>query len=269
LDPSQQMRWVVAQALGDGRRLWAPFDSVSIDFTRSTDDRLDRSSNGMGARFDRDGARTKALLELVERDAVWAWLATPLSKRSLRQLDEATVPYGWFEDLCDKCNDCGLYLSIYRLPALIRLPVFFCELYEPRAGAVLRRRSGGVGCALQVEQALLAAVVEAAQSRLTSISGVRDDLPATDPGGGVGLGWALPPSADDRLRSWDESVAMFTDKPLAGVEGVADLLARRGYPDLAFVDLSRPGRPACVVKAFAPGLGALSRSRRPPAASIN
>jgi ribosomal protein S12 methylthiotransferase accessory factor len=270
LDPAQQVNWVAALSPGGDRRLWVPFDGVSLDFTRSGDMRLDRSSNGLGARFDAEGASLKALLELVERDAVGAWWrAAPFEYRSVAQVEAASVSYDWFQDVLARARARGVFLSIYHLPSVIPLPVFRCEIFEPGAGYAPRRRSGGAGCGFSAGDALLAAVLEAAQSRLTSISGVRDDLPAPTPDFRPNCGSALPPSTHDRLARWEEIIGSAPTAPAASVVGLTESLAAAGYPDIGLVDLSRHGHDVRVVKAIVPGLGTWSRARRAAAVRVN
>ena len=160
-------------------------------------------------------------------------------------------------------------MSIYHLPAVVALDVFACEIFEPGAGAAVRRRCVGVGCGFSPENALLAGVLEAAQSRLTAISGVRDDLPPPSTDRDDIFGLAFPPSVTSRLKRWDEIGANRLTPLDATVASLAQALAAVGYPDIGFVDLSRPGHEACVVKAVVPGLGAYGRARRAPRCRLN
>ena len=269
LDPSEPINWVGAHRLTNGRILWTPYDSVSLDYTRMGDIRLDRTSNGVGARFDHEGACLKALTELVERDADQAWRGSPAPTRSRALVEAASIRLDWFEDVHSRARAAGLLISIYHLPAVIALDVFACEIFEPGAGAAVRRRCVGVGCGFSPENALLAGVLEAAQSRLTAISGVRDDLPAPSTDQDDLFGLAFPPSVTSRLKRWDEITANRPVSLETSVENLAEALAKAGYPDLGFVDLSRPGRRACVVKAVVPGLGAYGRARRGPRRRLN
>ena len=264
LDPAEPLSWVAARAPDGERKLWVPFDVVSLDFSRTGDRRLDRSSDGLGARFDYDGAALKALLEVIERDAERAWHATSVLRRSSDRVEVASIACDWFEDLNARARGHGLVMSVYHVAAVIPLAVLVCEIFEPAAGAVPRRRAAGMGCGFSAEDALLAAVAEAAQSRLTVISGVRDDITLPDPFACVGFGFALPASPDDRLKQWDEVVSPLPGAPSASVGSLAESLARVGYPDIGLVDLSRPGHDAWVVKAVIPGLGGSSRARRAP-----
>jgi ribosomal protein S12 methylthiotransferase accessory factor len=264
LSEAEPMAWVAARDPRTCRPLWVPFDVVSVDYSRVGDLRLDRSSNGLGARFDEEGASLKALLEVIERDAGQTWRATSLSSRSLDQVRNGSITLDWFEDLHARATANGLIFSIYRIAAVVPLPVFVCEIFEPRAGAVPRRRAAGVGCGFLAEEALLAAVLEAAQSRLTAISGARDDLAPPNPMERLGFGFAFPPDGREPLKDLAEVVEAFAPPPPRSVAGIAEALARAGYPRIGLMDVSPPAAAVRVVKAVAPGLGGLHRARRPP-----
>ncbi|HEY5072614.1 MAG TPA: YcaO-like family protein [Caulobacteraceae bacterium] len=264
--PAEPLAWVEARRLDGAGSLWVPFDVVSLDFSRPGDPRLDQSSNGIGARFDSEGAIAKALLEVIERDADRVWQALPLHDRSLDRLDPGSMPFCWFAELRRSLRAAGLRLAIYRQTAIVPLPVFFAELSEPGAAAFARGFAIGVACHSSPEEALLGSVLEAVQSRLTSISGVRDDILFPDPprsdANRIGFGLPLPPGV--RATTWDEAASPFASRPQITSADIVGLLAEAGYPGAAVIDLSRPGRRTTVVKAVVPGLGAFGRRRRGP-----
>ncbi len=260
---SEPLRWVVARRLDGGGPLWVPFDVVSLDFTRAGDERLDRSSDGTGARDTMDGAALKGLLELVERDAVGAWRALPLATRSLRRLDYASIPIPAFQDLASRARSSGLRLAIYHLPAVVPLPVFVAEILEPGPDGAARRATFGSACHPRTEEALLGAVLEAAQSRLTLISAARDDIlytatPACD--GYIGLALPLPPGIAP--LDWNIVLHQIEVPVDPSVYDISSALVAAGYPGAAVVDLSGPGAEVAVAKAFSPGLGGSVRTRR-------
>ncbi|MEO8925837.1 MAG: YcaO-like family protein [Caulobacteraceae bacterium] len=265
-DGDEALSWVAARRLTTGGTIWIPFDVVSLDFTRVGDRRLDRSSIGLGARFDAGGAMLTAILEVVERDADRAWRATSVQERSMRRVDAGSIPYPWFRSLGDRIAGQGLSLTLYHLPAVIEVAVFMCEIADPAAGKASRRIAGGSAAHPSAEEALLKAVAEAAQSRLTAISGARDDIFHPNDQGrrplGIGLGLPLPPGI--RSRTWDEIAGLFDPAGDVTAGECAARLARAGYPDAAVIDVSPPHFAARVVKAVVPGLGAFGRTRRPP-----
>ena len=135
LDTAESLTWVAKKPSPDGEsRLWVPFDVVSLDFSRTSDRRLDRSSDGLGARFDHDGAAMKALLEVVERDAEHAWLDTSLLGRTSDRVQARSIAYGWFQDFYERARSRGIVISVYHLAAVLTPPGFLpAKIFEPAA----------------------------------------------------------------------------------------------------------------------------------------
>ena len=261
----EPLAWVEARRLLDGSPLLVPFECVSLDFTRPRDPRLDHTSSGLAARFDVEGARAKALMEAVERDAEAEWRGGPEHLRSVSIVARAAIPYPWFRDLDERLRSLDILLSLYAVPSVIGLPVVRAASREVGVRRKGRIGTGGWGCAPTWEQALQAAVLEAMQARLTAISGARDDILYDDPARRFRIGDAAPLPPGMAPLGWAEATARTPDAPAElSSAAIAERLAAAGYPDAAAVELSAPGAAVCVVKAFAPGLGANRRRRRPP-----
>jgi ribosomal protein S12 methylthiotransferase accessory factor len=261
------IRWVEATTLLDERTLWTPFDVVSLDLTRDAPSPFERSSAGLAAHFTREDAARAALLEVIERDAVARWMKLGLLARTWSRIDSETIPFGWFQRLRGRLSVNGVRPSIYRAEAVISTPVFVCELIEAEAVAVGRGAVYGTACRPDAEGALLQAMLEAIQSRLTEIVGARDDigLPPAEKVEPAPFGLGLPPPTNFEPRSWNEPTS---ERPFTAAPSARDLarrLARAGYGQAAIVDLSRRGSGVSVVKAVVPGLAGARRSRRDPA----
>ncbi len=236
--------WVAARRLVDGGVLWVPFDVVSLDCTWQAEPLLDKSSVGLAAHFHRPSAVLTALLEVIERDAEWVWRRRPIEGRSSCRLDAKTPPFPWFRELHARVTDAGLRLTLYQIPAVIALPVFICELLEPGAGHLARHIVYGSAAHVEPEKALLGSVVEAVQSRVTLIAGVRDDIyPRACETRPDAIGLALPVPAGGRSRGWSEALDQLRPIDPCGAADLAVHLARAGYPDAAAIDLNSTGLP--------------------------
>lgn len=266
-DERTPVRWVEGRTLLDDRRLWAPFDIVSLDFTRAAPSPFERSSAGLAAHFTREDAVRAALLEVIERDAVARWMSRGLLERTLSRIDSESIPFPWFQRIRGRLSIAGVRLSIYRAEAAIATPVFVCELIEPEAVALGRGAVFGSACRPGGEAALLHGVLEAIQSRLTEIVGARDDigLPPAQTVQPAPLGLGLPSPARAEPRSWAEPEGQRAGPPVSA-QDLARSLAKAGYAQAAVVDLSRRGEDVIVVKAIVPGLAGMRRSRREPSA---
>ena len=133
------------------------------------------------------------------------------------------------------------------------------DLGLPVAGALLFDRhdgpvpaAAGYACALSADGALRAALLEAAQSRLTDIHGAREDIEAMD---ARAAAW---------LRAWCQGVRprrRARDVPPVRARGsrqaVAAVLARfrrAGLGRVAACRIAPPGFPVQVAKVVVPGL---------------
>jgi ribosomal protein S12 methylthiotransferase accessory factor len=261
----EPIAWTPARRLLDGRIMQVPFECVSLDYTRPWDRRLDHTSSGLASRFDLEGALLKGLLEVLERDASAEWTALPDHFRSVSRIDRQTIGYPWFREIDARLRQAGVSLALYSLPTVIGLPALRAAALEFGVRRASRISTGGWGCARTWEEALQAAVLEALQARLTAISGVRDDILYFEPGERAWIGDAAPLPPGMKGLDWSELEGSGRD--LGGVtsEEIAQMLRLAGYPDTAAVTLSAPGARVCVVKVFAPGLGANRRRRRQPA----
>lgn len=255
--------WTPAERIGGGR-LWVPWWSVSLDFAQPLPQGIDITSTGQGAGLDSDRASCKGLLEVIERDAWSEWLRCDLFARSQCEIDPATVPFSWFQDLHARLTSQGMALRLFALPAVIAIPVIVAELIDTGESAAHRPATGGVCCDWGREAALAGAIAETAQSRLAFISGSRDDL---DLGGPA----VAPPSPGYALalgrprRNFSDIVAP-ADPPADFADGFATAvaaLAAAGYDQVARLFIQPPASPVIVARLMVPGLASADRCRRP------
>lgn len=130
------------------------------------------SSNGLASGNSIEEAICHALYELIERDSLAKIKPLALSHRLM---DLAHLPAGLCQELVGKILAQNYELKLYDIRSNLNIPCYlaviddFCDI---RNISVF----GGYGCHLVDEIAILRAVTEAAQSRLTYISGSRDDI---------------------------------------------------------------------------------------------
>jgi ribosomal protein S12 methylthiotransferase accessory factor len=261
LESTAARAWTPAHLLLNGARLWVPFECVSLDLTFPRNRGLERSSNGQASGFSVEQATLAALCELLERDAVREWRAMRPVRRALDSVDLESLPSApWIALLRATLADRGMRLRLFATESLVGWPVLLCLIEEPKAFPSLRWAAGGTACRPRAEDALRAAVLEAVQSRLTAISGARDDILPDEPRPAVWLGMApaLPPGIAE--RSWT-SIEDHEEADAQAVVVAATRLSKAGY-NVAVVDLPTGSCEAVVVKAFAPGLGGAERRRR-------
>jgi len=166
------LEWVTATNLPDGRGVPVPYRLVNLDFREPTGWRprvFQESSNGLASGNTFIEAALHALYEVIERDAVArAHRSGSIGTRfDPRELDSAPV-----HDLLDRFAAAQVSVDTRWVPSPAGLPCVAARIVSPDYQVV----TGGYGCHLSTGIATTRALTEAAQSRLTLISGARDDL---------------------------------------------------------------------------------------------
>lgn len=180
-DESRERAWVKGYSCRDGTAIMAPYELVGMDFRVDFPwDRqaFDMGSQGLAAGFQFDHALQHALLELVENDA--CFLLDTFGASAIGSC-ECVFTQGHspdFDSALALVRRAGIEPIFIQLPRRFGMPVFFAAIPRPLCGTSGpgTRWSAGTACRLNPSDAALAALLEAVQSRLTDISGARDDL---------------------------------------------------------------------------------------------
>ncbi|WUH98314.1 YcaO-like family protein [Spirillospora sp. NBC_00431] len=262
VDEYTPLLWLDGRRLPDGAPVAVPYEAVSIDFTLPrglTAAGLCRDSNGLAGGNTALEAVVHALCEVIERDALALWELREPEKQAATRTDPRSLGDTGVEGLVDRFEAAGVEVALFDITSDIAVPAILCQIVEadPDPFRPLPP-AAGMGCHPHPAVAAARALTEAAQSRLITVSGARDDLTrdAYDPGEDLAASLALR----DLLRS-DASAARPYDGPGAdhGTLG-ADLdwllgrLDDAGLSEIVAVDLSRPDVGLPVVKVVVPGL---------------
>jgi YcaO-like protein with predicted kinase domain len=209
------------------------------------------TSNGMGA-FPTEGPATlHALLEAAERDGLAralpeGWTEREVARRKLGPAALPAVPRA--AALADRLSAQGLRAHLFDLRPLGRwldLPLAGALLVDEEGGPL--QLTAGYACGLDPDAALLGALLEAAQSRLTDVHGAREDVSAPDRVGLQALALACARSRGRRRGLAPGPGAR------AGLPAVLRVLAQAGFPRAAAVRLTPAEAPVAVVKVIVPG----------------
>ncbi len=163
--------------LSTGQQAWAPLDCVSTDFTFDWQQPpiFMRSSNGLAAGCTLEQAGMHALTELVERHHVQHWWSQHGLFLPAVHLAESAEPK--LQALLQRCAALQLKVLLWDLSAVAALPcVAVLLIAQPNGTSADSGLFTGYGCHPDLALAIQSAVLEAVQSRLTLISGSRDDL---------------------------------------------------------------------------------------------
>ena len=256
-DPYRRILWVEGTDLGSGTPCWAPFEMVDTDYTEPPyggHGTFPRTTNGLASGNDRSEATCHAICELIERDATTLWHHDRKSER----IDPATIDDVRCRDALEQVLTAGLDVGIWDTTSDIGVACFHCVICE--AGETPGHIGVGDGCHPDRTIALLRALTEAAQTRLTYISGGRDDLEPAEftPEAVAAKGRFIRALINDA-----EPCGKFPDCPSRSTESfeddlawLLDRLARAGMDQVLTIDLSRAGFGISVVRAIIPGLEA-------------
>ncbi|WP_170330462.1 YcaO-like family protein [Ruegeria arenilitoris] len=256
-DPHGNMLWVQGRDLGTGDPCWVPLEMVDTDYTSAPvggQAAFPRTTNGLASGNNLTEASCHAICELIERDATTLWHYQP----GLPRLDPDSVDDPRCRQAIAMIADAGLEVGLWNTTSDVGIASFRCMICED--GGQPGHIGIGDGCHPDRAIALLRALTEAAQTRLTYISGARDDLDPeefTDQAkmerGRYVRDLIDATAADQSFGECPSHVTNSFDEDL-------DLLLRRldavSIPQVVTVDLSRPEYDIAVVRAVIPGLEA-------------
>ena len=156
-----------------------PYELVHTNYTTPLPDGHGcflASSNGLASGNELIEAISHAICEVVERDATTLWKLRKEEKQNDRlDLDSVDAPI--CQEILGKLERAGLSVAVWDITSDIRIATFACSIVPRDDNALWHRAvASGFGCHPAREIALIRALTEAAQTRLTLISGLRDDF---------------------------------------------------------------------------------------------
>ena len=261
LGEEKKIAWIEGYDLLRRESCWVPWEIVHTDYTLPTDhsgENFLSGTNGLASGNHLAEAVSSAICELVERDAIAVWHARGLRERSGSRLDVGSI-----DD-----DDCRSLLKLYELARItprvwdvtsdVGIPAFICDIPAPTDDDPFRglRRFRGAGCHPDRGVALARAMTEAAQIRLTYISGIRDDLKDYTESAKDKLGAALldAMSQATEARSFYDVPNFQSDDVMADLRWELERLRAIGVERVIAVDLTRPDFDIPVVRLIIPGL---------------
>ncbi|WP_442967499.1 YcaO-like family protein [Rhizobium sp. BR 362] len=247
--------WTEGYDVLAGRKAWIPFDAVTLDRT-VRNPRFWQSSDGLASGNILAEAILHGLLERIERDAEVLWDISEPKLRMGACVDPASFADPVLDELIAKFTAAGLTLRLFDITSNIGIPVIVAllgpeEIAEARHVRYLDVTIGS-GAHPSPLRAAIRAVTEAAQSRLTFISGARDDIRPEN------FTRELPNS----IRRCFYAVPKTTVKPHEtlphGAEALVhltiDRLRQAGITSAIAVSLADPSLPFAVAKLIVPQL---------------
>ena len=170
--------WVQGHDLFTDARTWIPEECAGLNMVlpQGQTPIFLRGGNGLASGNHPLEATTHALLEALERDAVTLWhLDDGAEETKATQIELATIDDALCLSCLQKIQAAKLNVAVWDATSDLGIPAYVATIFDdPEPGAV--GAFSGYGCHLSPGIALLRALTEAVQSRLTIISGSRDDM---------------------------------------------------------------------------------------------
>jgi ribosomal protein S12 methylthiotransferase accessory factor len=257
--------WTEGRDLLADAPAWLPFEVVHTCYTLPlppSTGALLASSNGLSSGNHLVEASVHAICELVERDATTLWHALDDEGRRRTRVDLGTVDDPACVSVLARFAAAGIVVGVWETTTDVGLPAFRCTIVD---GDPTWHRSHlpglGAGCHPSRAIALLRALTEAAQTRLTLITGARDDM---------GLSHYV--AAQDRSiharvleearagraeRRFSEAPSFESDTLDEDLAHVLSRLSAAGLSQVVLVDLTRQGIGIPVARVVIPGLEGL------------
>lgn len=266
LSPRTEIPWIEGHDLCENRSCWVPLELVYTDFELSSHDCGDyflASSNGLASGNHVLEAISSGICEVVERDAVALWERRSTIVRARTRVDLATIDDPNCLNLLQQYERSGMAVQVWDVTSDCGIAVFICEIH-PRTHdpSTMSRRSRGAGCHVSRDIALSRALTEAAQTRLTHITGMRDDIfsdayeDALEQRTGAAVLDALAAIASP--RSFREVPTLVANDIWNDISWMRQRLEAAGFPSVIVVDLTRPEFGIPVVRVIIPGLEGFS-----------
>ena len=255
------IRWIEGYDLLCRESCWVPWEVVHTDYTLPTEHsglHFLSGTNGIASGNHLLEALSAAVCELVEHDAVALWHTRGLRDRARCGLDMASVDDEDCQALLDKYRMAGVVPRIWDVTSDVGIATFVCDLPAQEVNLLACGAFGGAGCHPNRGIALARALTEAAQIRLTYITGNRDDLPASDyqESASERRGAALLDAVSHDAESLSfRRVAHFDADDLASdLEWELQQLRPNGIDRVVAVDRTRSDVGVPVVRVVIPGL---------------
>ncbi|MGW5332360.1 YcaO-like family protein [Streptomyces bauhiniae] len=245
------LEWWPTHNLVDDRIVLVPAAAVFTPYKRRPR-LIGGHSDGLAAGNSPLEATVHALYELVERDCT----AFGETLRDAVRID-LTGLSGVARDVRDRLLSAGVEAHLFAFRNEIGIPTFY-SILDDRVSRDPALITAGAGCHLDPHVGISRALTEAVQSRLSVISGGREDL--------ARMASRRPPTYEEARRLLDPWTALpdtarpedFEDLSSDTLEGDLDTLldrVRRVSPGAVLVtELSRMEMPLSVCRVIVPGL---------------
>ena len=257
-----RLLWIEGHDLLQDDRVWLPYECVHADYMLpfpTGSGCFAMTSNGLGSGNCVLEAISHGICEVIERDAERLWDLRDAEDQQRTRMSISSIDDPDCCGVLALMGRAGVDVAIWDITSDVGLPVFHC-LIGANDEEPVRAQGVAVGSGSHPDRsvALLRALTEAAQSRLTRIAGSRDDIESDT--------YVASDHADiqARNRAWLHDYG--TGRAFAGVPSRSyatldedvdwelERLRDVGIERVVVADLSHPDLALAVVRVVIPGL---------------
>lgn len=259
--PNRQIFWIRGWELIAEQEVWIPYDLVSTAYTVEMTENysgLYATTTGLAAGKSIGDAIDHGLREVIERDATLLHLLSTRPAQDRNRILVDSISSQGAIKLLRKFQKSGIFVAVWEVTSDVGIPCFYSVIadqpYQQIGNCFF---AAGSGCDLDKDRALVASLLEAAQSRLTVISGAREDLSRD---------WYSTKMHHEFVQRYDAlnsatGQRKFSDitshcafSPEDRLQLMVAKLISRGFRQVIVVNLSRSDLQIPVVKVIVPGM---------------
>lgn len=261
--PHLPLLWVEGFDLLQQEPVWVPYEMVETNYTLPSAPgagSFDASTNGLASGNHLLEAVSHGICEIVERDAVTLFWVAGQEVFARASLDLETIDDAGCRHTLAQITRAGLVVGVWETTSDVGVPAFMCRISERPDDPQRQPFIAGFGCHPSRPVALLRALTEAVQGRLTRIAGSRDDNPRSRYDLQVdrspsGMDWSWIDSVSPR-RSFRQVPTWEAETFDEDVSWLLERLRAVGIRRVVVVDLTRPELGLPVVRVIIPGMEA-------------
>lgn len=263
LNPARARHWLEGRDLFNDRRVQLPWDLLSLDICRPMPPDIQPSSVGLATGNDMTEATVGAVAELLEHDLQAA--LRHLTPREMRecQLDLATIDDPLCEPLLRRIASRGYSLRLWSMGQHANIAAFRCTISEALPSGACLPPTAGTGCHPDRTIALIRAILEAVQSRITMVAGAREDLTIEHyrdgPAKSLRLVFGTLAFGPGPL-AWSDVPHRATGGKAEDLDVLLAVAASRSKLPVVLYTHTPPDADLAIVHALAPGLEDLERT---------
>lgn len=254
--------WIIGRSMKDSAPVWVPYDAVHLDSRWPSPTGpacVLSSSNGLASGNTVIEATAHGLFEVIERHLTAQFYDLDVNQQEALRLNPLSIREATADELLRQLEAADVEPSIWDISGELGVPCFFCELLDKHEDALRGiPPARGMGCHSDRQVALLRAVTEAVQSRITLISGARDDIVDVEPAArraAIARAHRQQRARRERtaLRDYDQIATYHFEAFGEELTWLTQLAEEAGLGESVMIDLSKVGLPISVVRVLLPG----------------